>query len=106
MTDVYSMVRSMQNVHFKSLAIIDNANHEQWHREWIEDLHRAFVNGEIIVDLDDPRTTEGLTAAEVAYIRGEACLACHHTKCDCDEQYEAWRADIQAREDGDEPRDY
>lgn len=38
---------------------------------YLDALRRDFELGLIAVDTDDPRTTVGLTGAEVRYIRGE-----------------------------------
>lgn len=61
------------------------------HTRYLRQLHRQFINGEISVDPDDPRTTRGLTPNEVAYIRGEGCEDCG-IKCRCDEAFEEAKA--------------
>jgi hypothetical protein len=41
------------------------------HDEYIEELRIKHLLGEVSIDMDDPRTTAGLTAEEIKYIRGE-----------------------------------
>lgn len=56
-------------------------------KDYLEELNFQFVMGEISVDPDDPRTTTGLTDAEVAFVRGEKVKWCelHGAGCNCGE---------------------
>lgn len=60
----------------------------------LEELRQRFLDGEIMVDPDDPRTTRGLTSEEVAFIRSEPHWLCNKYDCDCDEQFEKYHDSI------------
>lgn len=57
--------------------------------DYIRRMHEAYMDGIAVVDPDDPRTTAGFTDSEVAYIRGEGCIICFKSNCDCDAEYQA-----------------